>query len=837
MHPLFRNLGVALGLCALISNGHAFTPSQQQIDQFNKMSPAQQRQLAEQAGIDLDALPGNATPTNQPQLVETAPQQQPSNMPDLSSNSSPSSNSNSDPGPGPRFNLKSNQQQADTRTPTPQPSKQTLTQFGSNLFTDSGDGFRPAVTVPIPADYVLGPGDTMVVQLYGKENATYSLVVNREGQVQFPQIGPVNLAGLTFSKAQSVIENIVGEQKIGVKASITMGALRTIRVFVLGDVRRPGSFTVGSLSTLTNALFESGGVSNVGSLRNIQLKRNGQVETSLDLYDLLLHGDTSKDARLLPGDVIFVPPLGKTVAITGEVQRPAIYEIKDALSAWDLVKLAGGLTSTAHARSAQLIRINDEGETNFLNIDLAKPENRDFSLANGDQLTVPSTLEFVNNQITVNGHVKRPGDRAWRPNLHFSDVIEDPTAMLPNPDIHIGLIQRFDPKTLEVSVKIFAPQQAWENPKSNMDPVLQKRDIVRLFDYRESRSDELTSLLDQLQNQANYNERTQTVAVSGSVRFPGDYPLTSAMTTEDLIRLAGGLTESAMGTNGEITRYSIDESRQRTVEHIHVDFAAKPALLQPGDSLQVKQIPLWKNKESVKIQGEVLFPGTYTIIPGETLTNLITRAGGLTMDAYPEGAIFTRQELRELEAQRIAEFKGKLQSDIASQTVASADDSHEIDVTEAESLLNSLDSLKPLGRMVIDLPEILKLTESADFKLEDGDSLIVPRFKPSVTVVGEVQYPTSHFYEKAYDAFTYIGRSGGFKKHADEGRVYVVKANGLVVQPPKSRWFRADGTKIAPGDTIVVPLETDKVDKLSLWAQVTEIMWQGALGVAAVKGL
>lgn len=815
MHRIFRNLGVALGLCALISNGHAFTPSQQQIDQFNKMSPAQQRQLAEQAGVDLDALPGNAAPTNQPQLVETAPQQQPSNRSGLSSSPEP----------------------ADNKSPAPQPSNQTLTQFGSNLFTDSGDGFRPAVTVPVPADYVLGPGDTMVVQLYGKENATHSLVVNREGQVQFPQIGPVNLAGLTFNKAQNVIENIVAEQKIGVKASITMGALRTIRIFVLGDVQRPGSFTVGSLSTLTNALFESGGVSKVGSLRNIQLKRNGQIETSLDLYDLLLHGDTSKDARLLPGDVIFVPPLGKTVAITGQVQRPAIYEIKDALSAWELVQLAGGLTSTAHVSSAQLIRINDEGETNFLNIDLAKPGNRDFSLANGDELTIPSTLEFVNNQITVSGHVKRPGDRAWRPNLRFSDVIKDPTALLPNPDIRIGLIQRFDPATLEVSVKIFAPEQAWANPQSSADPMLQKRDIVRLFDYRESRSEGLASLLEQLQNQANYNERTQTVAISGSVRFPGDYPLTSAMTTKDLIRLAGGLTESAMGTNGEITRYSIGENRQRTVEHILVDFAAKPALLQPGDTLQVKQIPLWKNKESVEIQGEVMFPGTYTIIPGETLTNLIARAGGLTMDAYPAGAIFTRGELRKLEAQRIAEFKGKLQSEIASQAVAGGDDAPEIDVTEAESLLRNLDTLKPLGRMVIDLPEILRQSGSADFKLEDGDSLIVPRFKPSVTVVGEVQYPTSHFYEQAYDAFTYIGRSGGFKKHADEGRVYIVKANGLVVQPPKSRWFRADDTKIAPGDTIVVPLETDKVDKLSLWAQVTEIMWQGALGVAAVKSL
>ena len=292
------------------TQAQGFTPTAEQIQQFKNMSPAQQQQMAEAAGIDINALMSSHQDSKQPVLSDG----------------------------GDTADAKSSQQkteageedsEADDNVDDDRADPAKLPLFGRDLFQNGLDAFRPATDIPVPANYVMGPGDTLVIQLYGKENLAHSLVLNREGQIQFPQIGPVTLAGLTFSQAQKVVEQIVSEQMIGVKASVTMGALRSIRVFVLGEVERPGSFTVGSLATMTNALFVSGGITDVGSLRNIQLKRRGELITTLDLYSLLLNGDTSNDARLLPGDVIFVPPLGKTVGITGQVKRPATYEIEN----------------------------------------------------------------------------------------------------------------------------------------------------------------------------------------------------------------------------------------------------------------------------------------------------------------------------------------------------------------------------------------------------------------------------------------------------------------------------------------------------------------------------
>ncbi len=791
----------------------AFTPSQEQIQQFKNLSPAEQKRLAQQAGIDIGSFQPSSGSSDQPQLSEESPPKSPT-LPDNPTTVTAKKNQNTS-----------------TRDTT-----QPLPLFGSDIFTNT-ESMRPAVTVPVPANYILGPGDNIIIQLYGKENATHSLVVDREGRVLFPQIGPVNLAGLSFQSAQNTIADIVAEQKIGVKASVTMGTLRTIRIFVLGDVQRPGSFTIGALSTLTNALFESGGITEVGTFRNIQLKRNGELAATFDLYDLLLKGDTSKDVRLLPGDVIFVPPIGATVSIDGEVNRPARYELKNTETAKGLIELAGGLRNTAFKQQVQLIRLDHQGEKNILNLNLLERPQQNFKLQNGDYLSIASTLDFVNNKITVSGHVKRPGVRSWTPQLRFTDVITAPTELLPNPDIDVALVKRYDPKTLEVSALIFSPKRAWANPEGEHNLTLQKRDELQLFDYESNRNETIEPLVNQLTVQADFTETLQVVSVNGSVRFEGTYPITPQMTTAELIMLAGGLTESAMGTQGEITRYSVNDARMREVLHIPVNFMQPPVALAAGDILQVKQIPLWKTKEQVTLQGEVMFPGTYTILPGETLTSVLTRAGGLTPQAYPQGAIFSRKELRELEAKRLEEFKGKLENDIAAQSVAADDNERTVDLGEAQALLKNLGQLKPLGRMVIDLPQITDTPEDADFELEDGDTLTIPRYKPSVTVVGEVQYPTSHFFEEPYDATDYIERSGGFKKHADQARVYIVKANGLVVQPPKSRWFRAKTSAILPGDTIVVPLETDKLDKLSIWAKVTQIMYQAALGAAAVNGL
>lgn len=799
------------------AQAQGFTPSAEQIQQFKSMSPAQQQQMAEAAGIDLGALINSHQTSKQPVLSEA----------DIPPNSPPPQQTEDAQSAAADKQNKSDVDRTDvTKLPL----------FGRDIFQNTLDSFRPATDIPIPANYIMGPGDTLVIQLYGKENLAHSLVLNREGQIQFPQIGPVTLAGLTFSQAQKVIEQIVSEQMIGVKASVTMGALRTIRVFVLGEVKRPGSFTVGSLATMTNALFASGGITDVGSLRNIQLKRAGELITTLDLYTLLLNGDTSKDARLLPGDVIFVPPLGKTVGITGQVKRPATYEIRDEATINTLISLSGGLTNNAYLPISYLVRHDNFGERTLINIDLSTPEGKLYELRDGDLLSIASKLEFINNQVTLSGHVKRPGPRSWGQGLRFTDLIPTPHELLPNPDIDIALIQRFSVETRRVEVILFSPTEAWQNPGSGKDPLLQGYDVVQIFNYDDKRDEQLADVVTQLDAQARFNERKKVVSISGSVRFPGIYPLADNMTSRQLIQLAGGLTESALDSNGEITRYGIDDDRRRVVAHIEVNLSDKPVQMEPGDTLQVKQIPLWKQKETVELVGEVMFPGTYTILPGETLLDVLTRAGGITPHAYPKGAVFSRLELRELEQQRLRELKDKLQSELAASSAAGVQTGQEqVSPEEAEQLMKNLNAVKPLGRMVIDLPAILKSPQHHDFQLESGDTLTIPRYKPSVTVVGEVQYPTSHFYDQTMDAISYIERSGGFKKNADQQRVYIVKANGSVIQPESSAWFRADREAIQPGDTIVVPMETDRIDKLTIWAKVTQIIYQAALGAAALR--
>jgi len=822
MKQIFSRLLPSM-LLALMLVGKAvaqasFTPTPEQIQQFKNMSPAEQQQMAEAAGIDLNALIGARESGNQPILSDEAPRPEAENKQD----SNPSQNES--------------EGEDKTKNANEDKSKdKKLPLFGHSLFKSQLDSFRPATDIPIPGDYVMGPGDTLVIQLYGKENRSHSLVLNREGQIQFPQIGPVTLAGLTFTQAKKVLEDIASEQMIGVRASVTMGSLRTIRVFVLGEVQKPGSFTVGSLATMTNAIFASGGITDVGSLRNIQLKRSGTIITSLDLYDLLLQGDTSKDSRLLPGDVIFVPPMGKTVGVTGQVKRPAIYEIKNDAMINTVIELAGGLTNDAYLPISYLVRHDNFGEKTLINVDLSTAGGKHFQLHDGDLLSIASKLEFVNNQVTLSGHVKRPGPRSWGDALRFTHLIPTPRDLLQNPDIDVALIQRFSAETRRVEVILFSPTESWQKPGSDADPLLQPFDVVQIFNYEDKRDEQLADVVKQLEAQARFNERKKTVAVNGSVRFPGIYPLSNEMTTTELIRLAGGLTESAFDTDGEITRYDIDEQRQRMVIHINVDLSGKAVSLYPGDTLRIKQIPLWKQKETVEILGEVMFPGTYTILPGETLLNVLTRSGGLTPHAYALGAVFSRQELRDLEQQRLTELKDKLRSDIAARTATTSTGQDEITPEDAEQLLKNLNAIKPLGRMVIDLPAILKNPVNHDFQLENGDTITIPRFKPSVTVVGEVQYPTSHFYNSTLDATTYIERSGGYKKNADEKRVYIVKANGSVMQPEHSSWFRGSKDHIQPGDTIVVPLETDRIDKLTVWSRATQIIYQAALGAAALK--
>lgn len=813
LRRLARRFTIAFIACASLAT-NAQTPTPAQIEQFKRLPPSQQQALARQMGIDLDSLVQSTNP--QPAIGEPAGA---SNIPRQGQPE------------------EADQETAEVDTDE-DPEKRSLKPFGYDLFDQARDSFMPAVDVPIPADYVMGPGDTIVVQLYGKENGSYSLVVNREGQVQFPEVGPINLAGLKFSAAQQVINQTVAEQMIGVKSSVTMGALRSIRVFVLGDARFPGSYTVSALSTMTNALFSSGGVDVIGSLRNIQLKRSGELITTMDLYDLLLNGDTSKDERLLPGDVIFIPPVGNVVAVDGEVKRPAIYELKKENTLGEVIKLAGGYTTEAHPPASHVERIDKKGNRTIIDVDLSERSGRKMAVANGDLLVVETVLDTLENIVTLDGHVKRPGRFNWHKQLRVSNLVPSAYALKPNPDLEVAMIVREQQPTRRIEVLYFNLASAISNPGGEQDLILQPRDKLIVFGYGEDRGEELGETVETLEAQASKYEKARVVSIRGRVRYPAKYPLSEGLTLKQFIEVAGGLDEFAYGLEAEVTRYHYGDDSKQFIEHIPIklaDSATESTLLEPSDSVTIKRIPNWIAPESVTIEGEVAFPGVYTLQRGETLSQVIQRAGGLTPYAYPKGAIFSRESLRQLEAERLEDLQDKLEADIAAAELEKKEGATKASTAEANDILEDLKGVKPQGRMVIDLPSMLQGEEVADVQLVDGDKLLIPRFKQSITVVGEVQYPTSHLYEKKLDVDDYIERSGGLNKRADKNRIYVVKANGRVFLPERGGWFKRSGVDIEAGDTVVVPLDADRIESLTLWTSVSQIFYQIALGAAAVN--
>jgi polysaccharide export outer membrane protein len=357
-----------------------------------------------------------------------------------------------------------------------------LERFGYGLFAGEPTTFAPATDIPIPVDYVIGPGDTIELQLFGNQNALYSLVVARDGVLNVPEIGPIPVAGLKFSDLVTTLQQRITEQMIGVKASITMGPLRSIRVFILGDAYRPGSYTVSALSTMTNALFVSGGINEIGSLRNIQLKRNGQLVARMDLYDLLLRGDTSKDARLQPGDVIFIPPVGKSVGVDGEVRRPAIYELRGERTVGEVLELAGGLLPTAYPQASQIERINVDRERTIVNIDLTLDEGLLTDVVSDDVVRIYSVLEKKEDIVFLEGHVYRDGAFQWRSGMRLLDLIPTIDDIQPKADLHYIVVRREDPATQQISAISADMTAALADSASPANPLLEPRDRVIVFD-------------------------------------------------------------------------------------------------------------------------------------------------------------------------------------------------------------------------------------------------------------------------------------------------------------------------------------------------------------------
>ena len=716
--------------------------------------------------------------------------------------------------------------------------------FGYDLFASDPSTFAPGNEVPIPTDYRIGPGDLLDIQLFGQRNESFSLVISREGMIRFPGIGPIN----AFEKGTSFIElknhlkeKILKQLGEGVQTSISLGAFRSIRIFLLGEVRKQGAYTVSALSTTINALLSCGGIKETGSLRKIQLKRAGNLVATLDLYDLLLEGDTSEDQALQPGDVIFVPVVEKQVTISGAVKRPAKYEILGGETLSQVVDIAGGTNARSALDLIRLERLNSDYRNVVKNLNFS--ENKDFKIASGDLISIGFAGSSVKNVVSIIGAVEKVGDYEWRENLKLTDIISSKDDFLTNTDLNYGIIRRMN-QDGTYSCFGFKPIDL---VSSTTEPVgLELMDLIYFFSKdKESREDLLEGLISDLRNQATSGSFAKTVQITGSTHFPGAYPLTESMSIIDLISAGGGTKDSTYMIDAEITRIHIDSEQVAFVEHIRIDQkgltesnTSKQVKLQPYDVLSLKPIPLWREGESIELKGEFRFPGIYSIKSAETIIDIIDRAGGLTERAFPQGAIFSRENLREREDEQKERLIAQLESDLASVTLSASDQAEAAQAqSAANSILLRLRSTESQGRLVIDLEKLLNTDEEFNLLVKNGDQLFVPQIPYSVSVSGEVQFPTSHLHQDNLDMNDYLRRSGGFTQNADEDRTFVVKANGAVLTKGGNAWFRkGNGNQgIDAGDVIVVPIDVKQTRFLENLSYSTQIIYQLAVAAAAVN--
>ncbi|WDT75429.1 MAG: SLBB domain-containing protein [Candidatus Manganitrophus sp.] len=611
-----------------------------------------------------------------------------------------------------------------------------ISQFGYDLFQQSPDTFAPVDAVPIGPDYLLGPEDEIKISVWGKVNADYSSAIDRDGTINIPQIGIVHLAGLTFAEGKTFLEKEFSRyyKASEVKMNVSLGRLRSIRIFVVGKAQRPGSFTLSSLSTLINALFASGGPSKAGTMRNIQVKRNGTTLVHFDLYDFLLKGDKTQDIRLMPEDVIFIPPVGPLVGIAGDVKSPAIYELKEETRLEELIDMSGGFNDIAFKSRIQIDRIVDHNQQKVLEV---------------------GSDEIQEKRVQV-----QPGDL----------------------------------------VKVFS--------------VVQDQRMVRL---------------------------------SGAVQREGEYGISAGMTVKDLIALAGGLKYYAYAKEAELTRVTPTPEGPKT-EKLLVALGrvldgegGADVALKENDYLFVRAVPEWELHRTVMIQGEVRFPGAYTIEKGETLSSLIERAGGFRENAYLKGAVFTRESVRELQQRQLNDSIDRLEQQILSQSAESIEASltpegalqQKASMEQRRLLIAKMRAAKAKGRISIVLAPLEKFKGSpSDIPLEEGDILFVPEKPRQVQVIGAVYNSTAFIYDSKATVASYIKKAGGMTENANDGQAYLLKVDGTAISKEQAGGFFGGGftsSTLDPGDTVVIPERTERIYWLREVKDMTQILYQIAV--------
>lgn len=727
-------------------------------------------------------------------------------------------------------------EQADQRNEVPAGSQDRLTEFqqmiatttgrnlpifGASLFGNPPSTFSPVQDVPVGPGYVLGPGDEIRVQLSGSTNEQLDLVVDRTGAVSVPNLGAVHVAGLTYGQLPDFLNAQLGRIYRNFQVSATLGSLRTIQVFVLGQARRPGTFSISSLSTLTNAIFASGGVLPDGSLRDIQVLRANQTINHFDLYDLLLHGDKSHDIQLVNGDVIFIPPVGHQVAIVGSVNNPAIYELKGESTVADLLRMTGGPTPVASTSTVRLERIDQHA---LLQVqDVTSALQTTLPLQNGDIISVTSIVDRFRNAVTLRGNVANPGRYVWHQGMRITDLIPDRAALITRnywqKRNQLGqLVQDYIPIPGDVQGNEGALGVKGNSQTATADAIAQRGNASG----EPGGNSEATALT---ANSSVFSAKNDVVLSAPDINW--SYAVIERQNTQNL-------TTSLIPFDlGSIV---LDSKPDQNYE------------LLPGDVVTIfskadLNVPSVQQTRYVRLEGEFNHAGVYSVLPGETFRGLLQRAGGFTPDAFLYASEFTRESTRRVETQRLHEYADQLQAQIntevsraTARAVTPGDQTAaQASAADAQSAVARLRNITPIGRIVLEFrPDSSGVDSVPDIALEDGDRFVVPHIPANVTVEGQVYSANAFVYKPNLHVGDYLHRAGGPDRQADKRRIFVLRADGSVVSRQYNNVERAP---IFPGDTIVVPPVLDKRAVLQKILDFATIVGNLGIGLAAIDVL
>ncbi len=720
----------------------------------------------------------------------------------------------------------------DLYTQTPEGNEQ-LKRFGSDVFLhhEGGNQLGPnhlPVPLDVPAEdnYVLGPGDALAIDMWGGVSQNLTRTVDRDGKLALPDAGAVQVAGMSLEHARSVIATALERQYRDVKVSVTVARLRTIRIYVVGDVQRPGAYDISSLSTPLNALYAAGGPTSTGSLRVLRHYRGRQLIREVDLYDFLLRGVVTED-RLQSGDTVLAPPAGPQVTVYGAVKRPAIYELREEATLAAVLEDAGGATVGAELQHIVIDRIDANLQRETVTVPLSGGSDSQavnisiaaFAIHDGDRVHVAPILPYSQRVVYTDGHVARPGRMPYHDNMQLNEVLRSYRDLLPEP-AERGEIVRLVPPDLHVEAIPFSVPDIL---LGNTNVLLQPFDTVRVF--------------------GRYEADAPRVTISGEVLRPGIYALSDGMTAAQLVRLSGGFKRDALLTEADLASYKVVAGTRVVSERASVRIGEAVAdhdrtadvMLKPGDVLTVHQLTGWSDiGASITIEGEVAHPGRYGFQQGERLSSVLRRAGGLRDTSYPEGAVLLREEVRKLENKSREELIRQIETSSAAArirpTVGTGDQAATLQLIEQQQteVLSRLRNQPASGRLVIHISADISSWENtpADIEVRAGDILRIPKRPGFVLVSGQVYNASAITFTPGKTAAWYLRAAGGATEVANTRQIFVIRANGSVVGRESRSWLSHDvlSTKLDPGDVVVVPQKIIG----------TSVLWRNLLTVAQI---